>query len=65
MVRGSHQSLAARSVVPSRIDFWSLRFFISMKTMASVIAQLVKNLPSMQETPVPVLGQEEDPLEKG
>ena len=32
--------------------------------MASLIAQLVKNLPSMQETPVRFLGQE-DLLEKG
>ena len=31
---------------------------------ASLIAQLVKNLPAMQETPVQFLGQE-DPLEKG
>ena len=31
---------------------------------ASLIAQLVKNLPAMQETPVRVLGQE-DPLKKG
>ena len=31
---------------------------------ASVIAQLVKNLPAMQETPVRFLGQE-DLLEKG
>ena len=30
----------------------------------SLIAQLVKNLPAMQETPVPFLGWE-DPLEKG
>ena len=30
---------------------------------ASLIAQLVKNLPVMQETPVRFLGQE-DPLEK-
>ena len=30
----------------------------------SLIAQLVKNLPAMQETPVRFLGQE-DPLEKG
>ena len=28
------------------------------------LAQLVKNLPTMQETPVRFLGQE-DPLEKG
>ena len=31
---------------------------------ASIVAQLVKNLPAMQETPVQFLGQE-DPLEKG
>ena len=31
---------------------------------ASLVAQLVKNLPAMQETHVRVLGQE-DPLEKG
>ena len=30
----------------------------------SLVAQLVKNLPAMQETPVRFLGQE-DPLEKG
>ena len=32
--------------------------------MDFLVAQLVKNLPVMQETPVPFLGQE-DPLEKG
>ena len=31
---------------------------------ASLVAQLVKNLPAMQEAPVPFRGQE-DPLEKG
>ena len=31
---------------------------------ASLIAQLIKNSPAMQETPVRFLGQE-DPLEKG
>ena len=31
---------------------------------ASLVAQLVKNLPAMQEIPVRALGQE-DPLEKG
>ena len=34
------------------------------KKMASLVAQMVKNLPAMQETPVQFLGQE-DPLEKG
>ena len=33
-------------------------------TGASLIAQLVKNPPAMQETPVQLLGWE-DPLEKG
>ena len=31
---------------------------------AFLVAQLVKNLPTMQETPVQFLGQE-DPLEEG
>ena len=31
---------------------------------ASLIAQLLKNLPAMQETPIRFLGRE-DPLEKG
>ena len=34
------------------------------ENVASLVAQLVKNLPTMQETPVGFLGQE-DPLEKG
>ena len=34
------------------------------KTVGSLIAQLVKNPPAMQETPVQFLGWE-DPLEKG
>ena len=34
------------------------------KEWASLIAQLVKNPPAMQETPVQILGQE-DPLKKG
>ena len=33
-------------------------------TRAALVAQLVKNLPAMQETPVRFLGQE-DPLQKG
>ena len=31
---------------------------------SSLVAQMVKNLPAMQETQIPTLGQE-DPLEKG
>ena len=37
---------------------------IPMADWASLIAQLVKNLPEMQETPVQFLGQK-GPLEKG
>ena len=38
--------------------------FNDVLTRASLIPQLVKNLPAMQETLVQLLGQE-DPLEKG
>ena len=38
--------------------------FLMMVVMASLIAQLVKNPPAMQETLVQFLGRE-DPLEKG
>ena len=37
---------------------------LSIGIWASLVAQLVKNLPTMQEAPVHFLGQE-DPLEKG
>ena len=37
---------------------------IRNRKLASLIAQLVKNLPAIQETPVCFLGQE-DQLEKG
>ena len=38
--------------------------FIMLLRMASLVAQMVKNLPEMQEIQVQSLGQE-DPLEKG
>ena len=38
-------------------------FKVVLISQASLIAQLVKNLPAMQETPVQFLDQE-DPLEK-
>ena len=38
--------------------------FTLIKTRASLVAQMVKNLPAMQETQVPSLGGE-DPLKKG
>ena len=45
---------------------FSLLLFYSIQdlNLASLIAQLVKHLPAMQETLVRFLGQE-DPLEKG
>ena len=42
---------------------WTVCFFM-FSSFASLIAQLVKNLPAMQETPVRFLGPE-NPLEKG
>ena len=42
----------------------SMMHLINIAEWASLIAQLVKNLPAMQETPVRFLGWE-DPLEKG
>ena len=42
----------------------SLSLFFFFFGGASLVAQLVKNLPVMQETPVQFLGWE-DPLEKG
>ena len=38
--------------------------YTTICTVGSLIAQLVKNPPAMQETPIWFLGQEE-PLEKG
>ena len=41
-----------------------LSFGLFALKRSSLVAQLLKNLPAMQETPVRFLGQE-DPLEKG
>jgi len=44
---------------------WVIHFTIQYKlTQASLVAQMAKNLPTVQETWVLSLGQE-DPLEKG
>ena len=50
----------------SRFSFVLLLFLITFQfdLWASLVGQLVKNLPAMQETPVQFLGLE-DPLEKG
>ena len=45
---------------PCKLKTWCVLF----QERASLIAQLVKNMPAMQEMPVQFLGQEE-PLEKG
>ena len=42
----------------------SISMSMSMSMWASLVVQLVKNPPEMQETPVQFLGQA-DPLEKG
>ena len=44
--------------------FFCICQFLIINFRASLIAQLVKNLPAMQETLAQFLGQE-DPLEKG
>ena len=48
----------------SIIVFLAISTSICLIYWASLIAQLIKNLPAMQETPVQFLGQE-DLLEKG
>ena len=48
-------------------DYWFIRYLSFCNLLiscASLVAQLVKNLPAVQENPVWFLGQE-DPLEKG
>ena len=44
-------------------EVWHI-FTFHFHRLASLVTQMVKNLPAMQETQVPSLGQE-DPLEKG
>ena len=45
-------------------DSFSFEYLVPRYLRASLIAQLVKNPPTMQETLVRFLGRE-DPLEKG
>ena len=57
----------SRLFYPFKSKYWDFvvhKDLISSPFWASLIAQLVKNPPAMQETPVWFLGQE-DPLEKG
>ena len=39
-------------------------FSVALSLLVSLVGQIIKNLPAMQETQVQFLGQE-DPLEKG
>ena len=70
MVQHSHTyKTAGKTIALTRWTFarkvMSLLFnMLSRLVIAFLIAQLVKNLPGMKETPVQFLGQE-DPLEKG
>ena len=51
--------------IPNTMEtFLCIPFCLFMEMIASLIAQLAKNPPAMQETQVQFLGQE-DPLEKG
>ena len=58
-----HKELDTTEVTAHRTKFTTVTIF-KCTVWASLIAQLVKNPPAMQETPVRFLGQE-DPLEKG
>ena len=65
----THSSILAWEVPwteePDRLQSMELqKSWTRLSDRASVIAQLVKNAPAMQETLVPFLGWE-DPLEKG
>ena len=51
-------------LMPTQSKYHVSYFFNFFLFKASLIAQLVKNPPAMQETPVQFLGWE-DPLEKG
>ena len=53
-----HSCLALAADIPG------MRMKTFNNCQASLVAQLVKNLPAMQETPLQFLGRE-DPLEKG
>ena len=70
MVQFSHPYMTTGKIIALTVQAFvgkvmSLLFnMLSRLAMASLIAQLVKNLPGIQETPVQFLGQE-DPLEKG
>ena len=57
-------TLISGSSAFSKTSLHIRKFTVHILLWASLVAQLVKNLPAMQETSVQFLGQE-DPLEKG
>ena len=58
-IAGDPSSIAGSGRCPRKGIGYPLQYF-----WISLVAQMVKNLPAMQETPVRFLGWE-DPLEKG
>ena len=66
--QGTHTSSGQFLLYDQTLPFtgrsWIFGLHVKSPSWASLIAQLVKNPPAMQETPIPFLGWE-DPLEKG
>ena len=50
---------AARGAINDNIIVFTFKLLVSIKFQASLIALFVKNLPVMQDTPVPFRGQED------
>ena len=63
-INASYITAFAVMLTALEVNFFFKRSEIASSQRASLIAQLVKNLPAMQETPVRLLGRE-DPLRKG
>ena len=63
MGRGAWRA-TVHGVAKSRTRLSDYYYYYYKRLRTSLIAQLVKNAPAMQETLVQFLGQE-DPLEKG
>ena len=58
-------SVSVTALLISEYHFLLLCFYVVLLILASLVAQMVKNLPVMWETWVRSLGWEECPLEKG
>ena len=57
------ESLSHQPPHPNLCAFHNTTYPYVLKISSALVAQLVKNLPAMQETPVPFLGWK-DPLKK-